>query len=785
MKKHHTTIVLLTLFFTGLIVLWWATYVEVPTSQELEANRNLVLPSLAKLATGDIRRLTIESRGEEGETKEAPPVRLAFERRGEAWQMVEPIDAAADSSRLELLVRNLKSLNKLPEAGTINDPGAKFGLEPAGSVIQLYGADAKTPVASLAVGKTFRDQIYVRPGGTPDIEVVEARFLQGIGDQASGWREKSLFSLSTFQVGSVSIEGPGRNLEAERVAGNWRLVRPIRALGDNNKMEGVLGELTSIRVTNGNAGFVADNVSDRAPYGLDRDHAIRIELRPVLSQMKPQAILLGHSVPDHDDQFYAMQADQDDVVVVSGRELQTLGVDPNSVRSARVVEFDPARAGFIRIKTRTLTFDLAQSEQGWTLVQPTHTTADQQLVTTLLTALQNLETSEFLDASKVSSPDLDPPTTVLELWQLKPGERIAKKAPNKPKGDPAVRLNLGRHDVLRKSVYAQTPGDPTVLAVPDKFLEALPENELAFRERSLLKLNLGQVTKLRVERDRQSIVLAPSTVGGPNQWKMESPVEAPADVEAITKALTMLTDLRAQRLITDRATDLRPFGLHAPSMTIAWSSSSKNGPETSQTLKIGVRVPKSESWFAMLADNPLVFVISDAVVLPFRAEFRSRRILAFPPKQIESLTLRWPDRSLQFKHHPTPRGGVQDWDPAPGTKPGALDLSRISALASELGKLSTRTFIQYDGPFPEASGLSSPDLTVEFTLKGDTTKHSLRVGRRFEEGEYYATTEPGDQGLVFALGGSGWADLLRPGSERKTQDLPDNVFAPGPNSTSP
>ncbi len=60
MKKHHSTLLLLTLFFTGLFVLWWASYVEVPTSQDLEATQHLVLPQLAKAALGEIRRLSIE-----------------------------------------------------------------------------------------------------------------------------------------------------------------------------------------------------------------------------------------------------------------------------------------------------------------------------------------------------------------------------------------------------------------------------------------------------------------------------------------------------------------------------------------------------------------------------------------------------------------------------------------------------------------------------------------------------------------------------------------------------
>ncbi|SIN98679.1 protein of unknown function [Singulisphaera sp. GP187] len=785
MKKHHTTLLLLTLFFTGLFVLWWASYVEVPTSQELAANQHLVFPQLAKTAPGEIQRLTIEHPSAGDDAKPVSSVPLIFERRGDAWQMIEPLNAKAESARLEILAQNLKNLSKSTEAGTIQGPGTKYGFDPAAASIKAYGHDFETPIAALEIGKTFGDRLYVRPGGTTGIEVVDSRLIQGLDQPPMAWREKALFNLATFQVGGITVAGPGRNLNAERIGGHWRLLQPFPALGDDRKMEEVLGELTSLRVANGDAGFVADNVTDLAHYGLDKDHGVRVELRPVASQLKPQVILIGKPVPDQDGKFYALQSGQDDVVAISGQGLSTLGVDPNAIRSTKVADFEPARASFIRIAALGRTFDMCRTDQGWSIVHPIHGPADHELVVTLLSKLDKLETSEFFSPSKISNPELSPAAISLQLWQLKRGERLPTKAVDEPTGDLKVNLNLGRHDVLRKSVYAQVAGDSTILALPDEFLEALPQNDLAFRERSLINLSPGQISQLTVVRDGKTFVLSPAKSGDPNQWKMEKPVEARADTEAITKALVMLTGLRAQRLITDQRVAPRQFGLDAPNMIITWTSpstgkksESRSDEPVTQSLTIGGRVPKSEAWYAQLSDSPLIFTLGDDVVLPFRAEFRTRQILSFSSKQVDRLTLRWPERAATFEHHPTPRGGVYDWNLASETKSGPFDLSRIHSLAGDLAKLNTRMFIQYEGPFPEASGLATPQLTVEYTLKGDDTKHTLRVGNTFEQGEYYATTAPNKEGLVFALGGTGWADLIRLAGERKSIELPEDVFAP-------
>src|SRR6185437_5359443 len=127
MKKHHINIALATLFFTGLFVLWWADY----TGIEPDVS-DAVLPGLAKAPVAAIHRLEIARPEHGGEKSNAKgPERIVFERRDEGrWQMVEPVDAAADPSKVETLARNLKDMRKSADAGTIHDPPEAFGLVP-------------------------------------------------------------------------------------------------------------------------------------------------------------------------------------------------------------------------------------------------------------------------------------------------------------------------------------------------------------------------------------------------------------------------------------------------------------------------------------------------------------------------------------------------------------------------------------------------------------------------------------------------------------------------------
>ena len=180
-----------------------------------------MLPDLIDTPTEEIRRVAID-RGDE---------HLVFECRDRGqgrWQIVEPIDVAAEPSRIEALVRNLKDLRKSPDAGTITAPSESFGLTPPAATIRLFASPrgstgADRPIASLEVGKVVQGRRYVRRVGLPGIDVVEARFLGGLDQPLPDWREPVLMGVPTFEVASVKITRPGAPAQSPRSS------RPIEA----------------------------------------------------------------------------------------------------------------------------------------------------------------------------------------------------------------------------------------------------------------------------------------------------------------------------------------------------------------------------------------------------------------------------------------------------------------------------------------------------------------------------------------------------------------------------
>ena len=131
MKTYRSTYILLGLFFASLVGFWGLEYAGVRTERERRLRETHVLPELLAVAEANIVQLAID-RG---------PEHLVFKRRGQGigrWQMVEPTDVAAEPTRLETLVRNLKDLRRSIDSGKVTGAAADYGLAPPAATIRVW-----------------------------------------------------------------------------------------------------------------------------------------------------------------------------------------------------------------------------------------------------------------------------------------------------------------------------------------------------------------------------------------------------------------------------------------------------------------------------------------------------------------------------------------------------------------------------------------------------------------------------------------------------------------------
>jgi Domain of unknown function (DUF4340) len=803
--RHRSSIVLFIFFLSGLGVLWWADRAKVKSRRELEDLVDRVVPELVDVTLPEVCRIELIP-GPGAEPGRAP---LVLERRPDAsWQLLKPVDAAADANLVDTLIHNLKDLRQSAEAGTITGGPAPYGLDKPTATLTLFGRGDKgqegpyLPITSIEIGKKEGRRLYVRPQGGSGIEVVDSVMLEPLTVSAARWRDTAMLHVPSFQVESVDIReaAPVREIALKRDERRWRLVAPIWVPADDDRVEGLVAELSALRVADGTDGFVASDVSDAdlGKYGLDKPALVvtvtsfaRGDKRPV-----PQSIRLGAEVPGKAGQVYAVRGDQNDVVRVDAKRLREAIPGVDGLRSQKVLDIVPSRVNRLKIDARGQSFDLARTSKGWQLLAPVQERADSKAVMDLLTKLAELKASEFLDEKTLADPRLNPPNFRVRGWQVEAGKASASEpekaqTPREPEDAPRFDLAFGRRDTLKKSVFGRVAGDTTVLAMPDAILADLPANAFAYRSRAVVSFSPQNVTRLVVDRGTSSITLeAPEKSGPVNQWRIVAPVPARADTAAVTSLLVAVSSLRAENWEADQPGDARAFGLNEPRIRIRWtlkrSQSGSASPKESAAhaeadgeLKIGRVRPGSNAVYAQLGGDPRVFMLKSAALAPFEQELHDKTVLSFRPESLERVVFRWPDRTVTLNPYTRPGSKTAEWQVVLGHDSGPLDLNLASLFINTLGALKTTHFLQYDGPLPVALGLDQPRLTVQLKLVSESSMRTLRIGNSLAPNSYAATTAAGNSGPVFLFEAlDAWKALLAPPTH--SDDLPADPFAPLP-----
>ena len=254
------------------------------------------------------------------------------------------------------------------------------------------------------------------------------------------------------------------------------MTAPVNAPANPVKIESLLSALSALRVVDGEKGFVADNVKDLAPFHGLAGSEVTVELTTTVRSEGPLVLHVGKPLPDHPDRVYVRQGDQDDVVIVDAKALSEVPESAVSLRSHQVADIEPATVTQIEIQARGDTFALTRGPRNWELTAPRKEKADTVSVTSFLNRIGALETSEFFQPNQVGNPELDPPVMTIKIWET----RRAQSPGSSSADGPALVLRVGKHDLLRKTVFARLDNDDAILALPDTLIEVLPKNTFAF-----------------------------------------------------------------------------------------------------------------------------------------------------------------------------------------------------------------------------------------------------------------------------------------------------------------
>jgi hypothetical protein len=532
--------------------------------------------------------------------------------------------------------------------------------------------------------------------------------------------ETQLYKFDQEDVNGLEITNVHGNFIFKKNNNHWEIKSPVNTLADGAAIDEVLNQIASAQPQR----IIPADKFDEATlkeWGLS-PAAERVIIH-TRDKDKMYELLVGRKMAINDS-VYAR---------CSGRKSEPVRIIPSSVkeilqkglsefRSRNVFDFDLDKATRISSQvpntgtTPAQDCEVERKDGKWTLQKPLEARASDPDVQALLNKILAERAIDFVtdDASNLSAYGLTSPTATFSVT-IQPDEelvlQIGNPVPDKPDQVYAQRLKSNSVFTLSK-------------ANVDELLRGIPN----VRDRHVLPFNPDKATGLTLAFANKKFQIKREN----NLWSTVGEAEGRADLTKANDLLTKLAQLETTPVLTDSATDLKPFGLDKPQGKITIQSSEFK-PDGLITLLIGKA--QNKLLYVRNSTEPFIYTVPDSAFdfLPANnLPLRDARVNNLPLKQVKGMTITIAAvPPIILTRSP---GGT--WTPT-NLKDRMVDSIKAETQASLLCSLQAKAWL---GPALPAYGLSKPLLTISLTTD-QPAPTILHIGAALPDGGHAAQIE--------------------------------------------
>ncbi len=565
---------------------------------------------------------------------------FTYDEKAHKWQMKLPLEADAETSRVDDLLRELSGLRAETGEDVTYQNKPEFGLTAAADRVSVeLEEETKTEPKTkrkrsftvvLGNHESGQDRFYVAlenvRGGvqTPRVTRVRSKLEELARLEPREYRGRHVVAFDTIKLKSLEIERKGEKVTLERLPTGWNLTSPVKAEADGSKANMLATQLGTMEA----AEFVA--MKPDADYGLKTP---ALTVTATLEDGK-QKLLVGKAV-EGKPEYYARLDDKPDVFTVSKILVDALDQDSLSYRPLTFPTIPTADVEQVEIKVDKQGYVLKPEATKppeppkWTITSPFQATPRANLAQPLVEAAAAPHAERYV-AHEASDADLKTKYGLAEphlQLVVKPNKKETKErtllvgaVADKDAGTRYARLGdqkavfvLGKDYLGKVDVTAEALLDPHVLTLaPDSQIQQIESNQG------------GKVLKLALQEDA---------------WQVsESPAgKYTADKQAVADMLATWYNLAAKRFAAYGPTvDWAKYGLQTPALT-ASVTTKKDGKQ--HRIKLGKDVEGADGGvYAQVDEVPGVLVLDPQAAARLRQTY-----LDYVPHQVFSDELKADD----------------------------------------------------------------------------------------------------------------------------------------------
>lgn len=521
--------------------------------------------------------------------------KIELRKQDQKWRIEAPFKDQADRGIVENLLADLDAWQKydsIPASEIAKDKNRleEFGLSKGKLKLKLLGKDAP-PEITFGTDTALQGRMYVRVGDGGDVIIAAQSVRNDIAKKPEEFRDKKLTDLTTAQVTRALLKTAAGEMEVEKKGDHWEIVKPLKARGDDQKINDLLAQVTTAQIQQ----FIAEDQGDLRPYGLTEP---RGSITLFAGDDKTGQTLQIGGVPEKEkEQVYVRFTARNAVYTLPKKIEELLAVKPADLRDRHLVRIETNILDRITIdapgKSKTV---LARKDENWTIASRNNQPANTGEVLRLLNVLKAEQVTKFIEdvASDLPKYGLDKPQLQVTLSSY-----ASENTPESTAGEqPFATIAFGK--IEGDNVFARLGDEPFIVAVRRGLLDSIFADPLQWQELAIFRFKPDEVHKLTVVTDRELALVRNEN----KEWSWVKGDE-PINQVNVQSLLNTLTVLRAMRWAGATSP---AHGLDKPQITITFTTS----PDDKNVHKLMIGASAGEGmWFARTDEREGTFVISN------------------------------------------------------------------------------------------------------------------------------------------------------------------------------
>lgn len=345
----------------------------------------------------DITALTI--------TRPAKPDQAAIrlDKAGSGWNVVQPVDTAADGSVVDTSCDNLTSARITQTEPYSTDRLKAFGLDPAQISVEMQTKNGAKH--TLLIGNKVFDgsSVYAIIDGAKSVSVLPDSVLTSTDKSLDDWRDHTVLRITSSQVPAFTLKTPSGDLALAKTKDQWNFTKPTETRADQDSINALLTAVQNAKFTN----VASEKPEDLPKYGLSNP-AVTL----TASDDTGKKFTLDIGKKDGND-YFARDASRPMIFHVNSDLYTQLTKNFSDLRDKKVVHVDAADLNRIEIHNDHGSLVAEKSGDNWKIDSPDAQKGKNAASYKLVDPLTELRADQVIDhpggdvTSKLAKPAIE------------------------------------------------------------------------------------------------------------------------------------------------------------------------------------------------------------------------------------------------------------------------------------------------------------------------------------------------------------------------------------------